>query len=179
MSIADLSALAEIIAAVAVVITLVYLARQIQQANGLARAQTRQRMVEQAQHEVYKGFVEEPSILRSLYKSEPLSETEWIQLSGWLLAAMRQREYEWFQMRDGNIDEGLWRAYRGIIPIHLGSSRIRNWWVTWGSAPFDPSFCAMVAELLDSIPEGNYFEQFEKIVSASEPGPSVQPYGSS
>jgi hypothetical protein len=49
MSIADLSALAEMIAAVAVVITLVYLARQIQQANTLARAQTRQIMVEQAQ----------------------------------------------------------------------------------------------------------------------------------
>jgi len=175
MSITEISALAEMIAAVAVVITLVYLARQIQQSNALARAQTRQRMAEQAQHEVYKGMVEEPSIFRSLYKLEPLSELEWIQLSGWLLAAMRQREYEWFQLKDGNIDESLWHAYRGVIPLHLGNSRTRKWWETWASIPFDPDFCSMVAELLDNSPEGNHFEEFEKIVAAAEPGPSVMP----
>jgi hypothetical protein len=113
--------------------------------------------------------------MKSLYKPEPLSETEWIQLSGWLLAAMRQREYEWFQMKDGNIDEASWHAYRGVITIHLGSSRTRVWWDTWGSVPFDPGFCTMVAELLDTAPEGNYFEQFRRIVSAAEPGPGVLP----
>ena len=92
MSIAELVVFAELIAALAVIISLLYLATQVRQSNKLARAQTRERMVNQASNEVYKGFVDDPSILRSFYKSEPLSEEEWIRLSGWLLAAMRQRE---------------------------------------------------------------------------------------
>ena len=43
---------------------------------------------EQAQQEVYKGFIDNPSIIQSLYKPEPLDETEWIRLSGWLLALL-------------------------------------------------------------------------------------------
>ena len=105
MTIDKLVAIAELIAAIAVVISLLYVATQVRQSNRLARAQTRERMTNQAAEEVYKGFIEEPGILRSLYKTEPLSEEEWIRLSGWLLAAMRQREYEFFQMKDGNIEE--------------------------------------------------------------------------
>lgn len=167
------SAIAEVVGVVVVVPSLIYLARQVQQANTVARAQTLQIMVEQAQDEVYKGFVDEPSIIHSLYKSEPLSETEWIQLSGWLLAAMRQREYEWFQMKGGNIDEAIWNAYKKVITIHLASSRTRNWWESWGKYPFDPDFCAMVTDLLKDLPDGNYFEQFETIIAQQEPGPGV------
>ena len=81
MSIAELGAIGERIGEVAVVLSLLYVATQVRQANKLARGQTRQRMVEQAQHEVYQGFVAEPSIWQSLYKEEALNETEWIRLT--------------------------------------------------------------------------------------------------
>ena len=48
MTIQDLGALGELVAAVAVVITLAYLTIQVRQVNSLARAQARQSMVEQA-----------------------------------------------------------------------------------------------------------------------------------
>ncbi|MFK7865384.1 MAG: hypothetical protein AB8B95_14295 [Pseudohongiellaceae bacterium] len=160
-----ISAISEVVAAIAVVLSLIYLAKQVKQANSLAKGQTRQRMVEQAQEEVYKGFIEEPSIFKSMYKSEPLTEVEWIQLTGWLLAAMRQREFEWFQMQDGNIDEKLWDAYKRVITIHLGTPRVRKWWDTNGHFPFDKSFCAMVSELLDEHGETSYFEDFKSFIN--------------
>lgn len=160
-----ISAISELIAAIAVVLSLIYLAQQVKQANSLAKGQTRQRMVEQAQEEVYKGFIEEPTIFQSLYKTEPLTEVEWIQLTGWLLAAMRQREFEWFQMQDGNIDEELWDAYKRVITIHLGTPRVRNWWDTNGHFPFDKTFCAMVSKLLDDHGETSYFDDFKKVVN--------------
>jgi len=166
-----IGAVGEIIGAVVVVFSLLYLAIQVRQANALARGQTHQRMVEQAQQEVYKGFVEEPAIFQSFYKPEPLTEQEWIRLSGWLLGAMRQREFEWFQKQDGNIDEELWDAYRKVITIHLGTQRTRKWWETNGSLPFDRDFCAMVKELLDNHPETKYFEDFQRLVSEADPGP--------
>lgn len=175
MSIDKLVAIAELIAAIAVVISLLYLATQVRQSNKLARAQTRERMTNQAAEEVYKGFIEEPGILRSLYKSEPLNEEEWIRLSGWLLAAMRQREYEFFQMKDGNIEKEAWDAYRGLITIHLGSDRTRKWWDSWGKVPFDPSFCAMVTELLDDQARPVYFEELQRVIEDADAGPPRVP----
>ena len=74
MSLTELSAIGEVVASGAVVVTLVYLAIQVRQANALARAQTRQRMVDQAQQEIYTGLIEQPSIYRSFFKAEPLTE---------------------------------------------------------------------------------------------------------
>ncbi len=175
MSIEELVALAELIAAIAVVISLLYLAAQVRQSNKLARAHTRERMINQASDEVYKGFVDDPSILRSLYKSDPLSEEEWIRLSGWLLAAMRQREYEYFQMKDGNIEKEVWEAYRRLITIHLGSKRTRKWWDSWGSVPFDSGFCSMVSELLDKQANPNYFENLQRVIEDADSGPERIP----
>jgi hypothetical protein len=62
---------------------------------------------------------------------------------------MRQREYEWFQKRDGHLDEALWTAYRGVILLHLGTPRTRQWWLDSGRAVFEPEFSAMVDQLLD------------------------------
>ena len=175
MQLEALVSLAELIAAVAVVISVLYLAAQVQHSNKLARAQTRERMIGQASEEVYKGFVDDPSILRSLYKTDPLSEDEWIRLSGWLLAAMRQREYVFFQMRDGNIEKVVWEAYRGLITIHLGSERTRRWWDEWGSVPFDPGFRAMVSELLADAAKPTYFENLQRIIEDADPGPARLP----
>jgi len=175
VSIEEMVVLAELIAAIAVVISLLYVAAQVRQSNKLARAQTRERMVGQASEEVYKGFVDDPSIIRSLYKWEPLTEDEWIRLSGWLLANMRQREYEYFQMRGGNIEKEVWEAYRGLITIHLGSERTRKWWDEWGSVPFDASFRSMVAELLNERANPNYFENLQRVIEDADPGPERIP----
>lgn len=175
MSIDKLVAISELIAAIAVVISLLYLATQVRQSNKLARAQTRERMTNQASDEFYKGFIDEPSIFRSLYKLEPLTEEEWIRLSGWLLAAMRQREYEYFQMKDGNIEKEVWEAYRGVITIHLGSERTQKWWASWGKVPFDPGFCSMVDELLTGQAKPDYFEGLQRIIEDADTGPKRTP----
>ena len=73
---------------------------------------------------------------------------------------MRQREYEWFQKRDGHLDEALWKAYSGVILVHLGTPRTRQWWHASGRVVFDPAFSAMVDRLLEGHePSTAYFEQ--------------------
>jgi hypothetical protein len=164
------SAISEAIGVVIVVLSVLYLAKQIRQSNMLARSQTRQRVVEQSQQELYQGFIANPSIYRSLSKQEPLTEEEWIQLSGWLISAMRQREYEWFQYKDGHLDEDLWKACSTVITFHLGTARTRKWWDLNGNRPFDREFCAMVAELMDESGETSYFTAFRQLVADADPG---------
>ena len=88
---------------------------------------------------------------------------------------MRQREYEFFQMKDGNIEKEVWEAYRGLISIHLGSARTRKWWDNWGKVPFDPGFCSMVSELLAEQALPNYFEDLQRIIEDADSGPERIP----
>jgi hypothetical protein len=59
-----ISAIAQILGVIAVVVTLVYLAAQVRQGNLFARLQARQRMIEQAHSELY-AQIADPSISHS------------------------------------------------------------------------------------------------------------------
>jgi len=160
MTLVELGALGEFVAAIAVLITLVYLTIQVRQGNALGRAQTRQRMVEQAERELLR-LVEDPVIFKCFLKEDPLTEEEKIKLAFWLTASLRQREYEWFQYRDGKIDRQTWESYRSVIPTHLGTARTREWWGSFLSRSLDPGFVAEVNNLIEHSPPTDYFDQFK------------------
>jgi hypothetical protein len=161
MTLTELGALGEFVAAIAVLITLVYLALQVRQGNVHARSQTRQRMVEQAERELYR-VIEDPVILKCFLKEDPLTEEEKIKIVFWLLASLRQREYEWFQYRDGNIDREVWETYQRLLLTHLTTPRTREWWGKFLSTSMDPGFIAEVNQLLENNPPTDFIEQFKK-----------------
>ena len=157
LTIQDIGALGELVAAVAVVITLAYLTVQVRQGNSLARAQTRQSMMEQVRVDLHK-LIDEPSILHCFSKDEALTPDEKAKFTSWLAAAMRQREYEWLQYRNGVIDRATWETYQRMIPEHLGTQRAQNWWQI--STHFmDPGFVESVNELLASPLPTSFFEE--------------------
>ena len=150
-----ISAVAQILGVIVVVVTLIYLAEQVRQGNLLARSQARQRMVEHAQDELYSQMAD-PSITHANVKDGPLTEEEQARLSFFLTAFMRQREWEWFQYHDGVIDEDVYKAYHDVIAIHLGTPRARKWWKVLGRFAFNPDFVTDVDELLVKT-EGNTY----------------------
>jgi hypothetical protein len=143
VSIEDIGAVANLLAAIGVLLTLIYLARQVRQGNLFARAQARQRMAEQAHSELY----------------ELLTPDEQELMHYFLLAAMRAREWEWFQYMDGVISRDVYEAYHGVIALHLGTPRTRNWWKTVGRVGFDPRFAAIVDQFIEGRPPTDYFER--------------------
>ena len=127
MTLADISSIANLLAALGVLITLIYLARQVRQGNMLARYQARQHMVEQAHEELYQ-WKNDPALRDCFVKQTPLSPLEQETVHYFLLAAMRQREWEWFQFKDGVIKKEVYMAYHEVIALHLGVARTRRWW---------------------------------------------------
>ena len=125
MTLGDIGSIANLFAAIGVLVTLVYLSRQVRQGNLLARAQARQRMVEQT--------------------------------CDFLLAAMRQREWEWLQFKDGVIKRDVYAAYHEVIALHLGIPRTSRWWQTVGRIRFDSGFVADVDSFLAGRPTTDYF----------------------
>ena len=157
MSINDIGMIANLLSALAVVGTLIYLSRQVKQGNLLARAQARQRMVEQTNEELYR-LADDANLRECFVKATELSRDEQGKLHFFLLAAMRQREWEWFQHRDGIIDEECAKAYFGVVALHLGIPRTRAWWSTVGRIGFNSEFVAEVDAFLADRQPITYFE---------------------
>lgn len=157
MTLSDVGTIANLLSAVAVLGTLIYLARQVRQGNLLAKSHARQRMVEQTNEELY-ALANDPDLRECFLKTAQLSREQQGKLHFFLIAAMRQREWEWFQHRDGVIDEAVAKAYFGIIALHLGTPRTRHWWRTIGRIGFNPDFVAEVDCFIADHPETTYFE---------------------
>ena len=149
----------EIAASAAVVASLIYLGIQVRQSNVLSRAHTRQSMIEMGRDEILSVT---PSIYRA-FISDEISEDDKINLHQWLTAMMRQREYEWLTRMDGVIDQDMFDAYAGVIPMLLGPDRARRWWEHHGKEhAFSPGFVAFVNELLKQTPYNGYFHSLDK-----------------
>ena len=157
MTLSDVGTIANLLSAIAVLGTLIYLSRQVRQGNLLAKAQARQRMVEQTNEELYT-LAQDANLRDCFVKTTELSREEQGKLHFFLIAAMRQREWEWFQHRDGVIEEKVAKAYFGIIALHLGIPLTRRWWSTVGRIGFDPEFVAEVDSFIADRPPISYFE---------------------
>lgn len=157
MTLSDLGTIANVFSAIAVVGTLIYLSRQVKQGNLLAKTHARQRMVEQTNEELYR-LAGDANLRQCFVKPTELSTEEQGKLHFFLVAAMRQREWEWFQHRDGVIEEDVAKAYFGIIALHLGIARTRDWWSGIGRVGFNPEFVAEVDAFLANRPTTTYFE---------------------
>lgn len=157
----ELGTVANLLSAVAVLGTLIYLSRQVKQGNLLAKAHARQRMVEQTNEELYV-LANDPNLRECFLKATELSREEQGKLHFFLIAAMRQREWEWFQHRDGVIDEAVAKAYFGIIALHLGIPRTRYWWRTIGRVGFNADFVAEVDRFIADQPPTTYFEDMTR-----------------
>lgn len=154
-----IGAIAEVIGAIAVVCSLVYLATQIRLSNTLALAQTRRDMLHSTQQELYK-IVDHPDIFDSFHK-ENLTREEKIRLNEWLIADMRGREFEWMQHRDGTIDKATFDSYKAAVTVNLGTPRTRDWWQI-NRPQFDPTFAAFVDTVIEESPLTDFFASIDK-----------------
>jgi hypothetical protein len=112
-------AIGQILGVIVVVLSLIYVAAQVRQGNRFAKLQARQRMIEQAHDELY-GQMADPAITYASVKPASLTEEEQARLSLFLIAFMRQREWEWFEYGDGIIDKDV---YTGLSRRDPDSSR--------------------------------------------------------
>ena len=147
--------LAEITAALGVMVSLVYLAIQVRQSTTVARTQARQSWMQLAQTEIHK-VMEYPSVFRA-FTADTISFDDKIRLNEWLIASLRGREFEWFQNQDGIIDDDHFQAYASAIPIILGTDRTRRFWAHH-RFQFHPGFVEFVDGLLADPPSSNFWD---------------------
>jgi len=154
MELQTIANIAETIGAVVIVITLVYLTIQVRQSNALLRSQTRQSQLSNDQTSLMVAF-DNIDLLQKLNSDAPLSAEEQMRLSIIFAIDMRNREFEYFQFREGLLDEEAWKSFREIILMNHATRKGRRWWNEIGREIFDPGFAAGVDELLQGAKADN------------------------
>ena len=150
------AAIAEIVAAVAVIASLIYLAIQIRQNNELLRSGSRQALVTNDVSSLAANFQNADVFAKYVAGSE-LSAEDQLRLSFMFALDLRNREFEYFQYANGLLDEQTWLAYRHVILINHSTGRGRAWWDDIGREIVDPAFAELVDELLvDAKPDDTY-----------------------
>jgi len=159
MTLVGWAAIAEIVSAIAVVITLVYLAVQIRHSKESLDANTKAirgqaisditRNVHDQMHLLSQGH-DVAGAFQKFATEQPLNSLDSFLIDAVLSAVFVARQNEFFQWRQGLIDDDVFRSLHHVIHTCLGPENGKHWWENEGKRMFTPAFVAFVDELLAS-----------------------------
>jgi hypothetical protein len=119
------SAIAEILSAVAIIVTLAYLAVQTQQTNSALFANSREATMN-ADVNFLLTAVDYPHLNASL--EEPLEGMEAQRFFNLMGAFFRIREFTWFQYQQGILDEEAFESYMQTTVRLVRTERVQQIW---------------------------------------------------
>jgi hypothetical protein len=152
-----IGAIAELLGAIGVIASLVYLAMQIRHSReqmGQNTRALRANSYQQFRHEIseaYHGYMKVPGfskILRlGMADYEKLDDEDAFIFTFWMVAVMSGYENAYYQYRVGLLDRDRWEIQRSHIAGLLESTGVAQWWRT-REMDLGPEFVALVEEIL-------------------------------
>lgn len=142
------AAISEAIGAIAVVISLIYLAFQVRQNTRAIKGATLGAITSQQKDEL-RWSAEMPHIWKKAIEAPgSLTFEESFQLGEWTTAAFTARQNEFHQYRNGLLDREIWLGSENIIRLLVGLEWIRNWWQEHGRNDRSAEFVELVDRLI-------------------------------
>ncbi len=131
MSIQDWGAIGEMVGAIAIVVSLIYVGVQLRQSTQATRVVTSQAFLEiyaRANNPLFEpGFRD--LYWRGLGGLANLQGSEQVAFSGWMGTVMRQLESFYFQWKAGAFEEPIWSGWKRQFRDLLGYPGIQEVWV--------------------------------------------------
>jgi hypothetical protein len=152
MTLDDLGNLGDFLGAIAVLVTLVYLAIQVRQSSAIIRAQTRQSLAD-SQINYLNARVTDPylrAVSFKMYSGEDLDAEETYALRVHITAHVRLFENYFAQFTLGTMNAGDWRAMRKVISNHFEFTAYRHVFSQRESV-WNPDFAVEVNKILGEI----------------------------
>ena len=140
----------EIIAAIAVIASLLYVGRQIQQNAEALQAGQRQAILAEDTNYLTQ-VINHPEITLAWTKPE-LTDEEVVKLRMALILFFRNRENDFAQYKRGVLNEADWQRYIGSLNAVLCYERIRNFWFNFMEIRLDTQFVEMVNDIIEKTP---------------------------
>jgi hypothetical protein len=174
MNWAAIGAVSEVIAAVAVVISLVYLAAQVRQANKIARATTRNAIAESAQS-LTRDIIDDREMAEIFVKhlnGEKLNAVEALRMAGRCYRDMRHWENIYYQVREGLLTAEEWSGFRKNLAALFAVEAYREYWeheAELYSEAFQEQIASIIPESSRAQARTRFAERFDKGSSRKAP----------
>jgi len=148
-----LGSLGEFVGALAVVISLIYLARQMIQNTTSVRAASFNSMVQNSIGLLEHSF-RDSEFAAFLHRAEAdpaaLSPEERVRWDAYMTAVFRHFGNLVYQFRVGALDQQMWDAYRRTLKVHLGVPSWRDWFAAHEDV-FSDALCIEVEDIKQEI----------------------------
>ena len=122
-----IGAIAELIAAIAVLATLVYLAAQIKQNTKALSGASMDSITSHGFQELQWSAELQPVFVKAEENPDSLEEIERRQILCWVIAALRNRQNEYFQWKHGSLDSEIVASSEAIIAMILSTPLAGEW----------------------------------------------------
>ena len=129
----------------------------MRQGANLMRSESRQALVNNTREQLL-AILDNVDLFDKMAGEEKLSPADQLRFSAVWLMNLRNREHEWFQYKDGILDEATWLSYREIIRLTLSSKRHRTWWNKM-KVVFDSEFVEIVDRFIGETPESDIWDR--------------------
>ncbi len=157
-----IGAIAELLGAVGVIASLIYLATQIRQSREQMGQNTRALQAgayQQFEESMYRRVMDDltiPGLERiirlGMADIEQLSEEDMFRWSRWIFTRLRAFDNSHYQFRMGMHDEDRWQISRRDLEMFFQMPGVVQWWKATPST-LSPEFIALVEEILGKEPE--------------------------
>ncbi len=154
MNLTRLSAIAEIVSSIAILVTLVYLAIETKQNTEAVQSSVRQEALN-TNFPILLSVLDRPELDAFYYKTS-LTDEEKVLLSVFLTMIIETRQTLWLQYQAGMLDKVAWTATLAPIGNTLSAPQTRKWWSNVSRGPnsfgYDEGFVSQIDEFLSDIP---------------------------
>ena len=148
MNWSNLAIATELLSSIAVLATLIYLARQTRQNTQATQANGRQ-MSASLDIQLLLHQADNASIFAHMHDPE-LNDEQKMFFDGWICAFLRSRELNWLNYRAGVLDRASWETYQSGLAMLLSIPNFAKYWSNF-KPNLDSGFVLSVDELMAGI----------------------------
>lgn len=164
-------AIGETLGAIAVVVSLLYLAAQIRQNSRVVKGASAQAITQTIQSELRWSSDMSEILVKVFEDPDSLSPVEAFKLGEWATAAMWARQNEYIQYKQKLIDETVWHGCRGILKNTFSIIWMRTWWQAFDKSVFSEDFVELVNDVIAD--QSNYdYKNYVQEISTPHGGKS-------
>lgn len=164
-------AVSELVATIGVIISLVYVARQIRQNTRAVKGATTHAVTERQQTELHWSHEIAGIFTKAIETPGELSSSEAWSLSEWLSSAIVMRQNEYRQYRLGLLEDEVWNQSERVISMLLGFPWGRHWWKVVGREQVNPR----LAGHIDGLLQDSELVDWKAALQALKEGPPAGP----
>ena len=147
MTLEQYAYLAEIVGVILIIASLIYVARQLRQNTNAQLATSRQAMLA-ADLDLLSKSMDYPEAALGLGQSP-----EEVRLISFLVSFLRIREFAWYQLQNGILDQTTFDSYMAPTGVVFASDEARRVWSS-DIIKLDSDFRALVDSFINSPEEG-------------------------